>query len=296
MNYKKCLSIAFFCLTLSSFQLRAEENIGEFPSLGDSIPAYSPTRLEISGIVGEGFGKDRRCASLKFFHAPKTFADNLQPFIDIREYYLSHDEWATNLGAGLRWFNSNDRIWGVNVYYDLRTRYRTFNQIGVGFESLGECLDFRLNGYFVMGRKKRARSTEVYNYPGGFRMTCTPLLCAGNGANAEVGTHFGLCYPFKFYTAIGPYYYGSKAIGHFWGGLLRLKAYFKDYFSLEGRVSYDRKYHLKGQGIFTVSIPFDYLFNACGCSMDICRGLLFQPVERNEIIPLDKRCCWRQNF
>jgi len=60
---------------------------------------------------------------------------------------------SANIGGGYRYYvEEMDRIFGVNAFYDYRdTGLHSFNQIGVGIETLGTCLDFRANGYFVVG-------------------------------------------------------------------------------------------------------------------------------------------------
>lgn len=260
------------------------------------LPYYAPFRFHASGVVGNGFGLDRRRASVGLFGATPMLCEEWQPFFDLQAHYLSHHEWAGNVGAGVRKWVCDNRAVGANIYYDYRDARRSFNQIGVGLESLGECFDFRINGYFPVGRKTRFFHPHVFDFPGGFIMICRERKFAHTGFDADVGRYFCLCAPFKFYSSLGTYYYRHKHFNHFWGGAFRLKAFLKDWLSFELRLTYDKVFHTRAQGIFTASFPLDNLFKNCEGVLDYCRNLLLQPVNRQEVIILDRSCCWRTNF
>ncbi|MDX2216960.1 MAG: right-handed parallel beta-helix repeat-containing protein [Oculatellaceae cyanobacterium bins.114] len=62
-----------------------------------------------------------------------------------------------NLVLGYRAYSpSARRVFGGYIAYDNRnTDENTFNQLGVGFESLGEVWDFRVNGYLPLGDRQQ---------------------------------------------------------------------------------------------------------------------------------------------
>lgn len=253
---------------------------------------YHPLRFSVRGIAGEGMGHDTSRASADIFFAPSNDCEGWEPFVIVRGNYLSHHRWAASAGFGLRW--SDDcfgRVWGANFFYDYREIHEgQFNQIGAGLESLGACFDFRINGYFPIGSKEHSSSFVVINESVGPPIkTCRKLELAKTGANAEVGMNLFRCGQLEFYGAMGAYYYRHKNFVNFWGGSARFLTRYTDYLSLEVRVTYDRDFHTKTQGIFTISIPFD-CFNYCApCHSDagIGRCLLWSPVVRNEVIIID---------
>lgn len=62
-----------------------------------------------------------------------------------------------NILLGQRFFSPNDkRIYGGYLSYDSRnTGSSAFNQMGAGFESLGDSWDFRANGYIPLGETRQ---------------------------------------------------------------------------------------------------------------------------------------------
>jgi hypothetical protein len=62
-----------------------------------------------------------------------------------------------NVVLGYRTYrHQNNRILGGHLSYDIRDTGRsTFNQVGLGLESLGEVLDFRVNGYIPVGNTRQ---------------------------------------------------------------------------------------------------------------------------------------------
>ncbi|MCE5317684.1 MAG: inverse autotransporter beta domain-containing protein [Parachlamydia sp.] len=254
---------------------------------------WHPARVNVSGYLGEGMGLDTRRATVSGFIAPQL---NLEwhPFLDLRGHYLSHGHWAANAGLGMRWLQPcSENIWGTYLFYDYREgRDGHFHQIGPGLEYLGSCFDVRLNGYFPVGSHTHSRKHLFDDYIGPFRMTCREFERAKGGANLELGLPIYRCGLLEFYGALGTYYYHHRDSANFWGGSARFLFRYTEYFSVEARVTYDRDFHTKAQGIFTLTLPFD-LFNDCGCG----NCLLWQPVVRNDVIILNHRnCCWTKNF
>lgn len=255
---------------------------------------WHPARISVSGYAGEGIGLDNRKASLSVFFAPQLNND-WHPFIDLRGHYLSsHGHWAANAGLGARWQKCCDGILGAYVFYDYREgKHCDFHQVGPGLEYFGGCFDVRLNGYFLVGSDSHTRRHVFDDYIGPFRMTCKHVERATGGGNLEFGRDIYTCGCLGFYGALGTYYYHHRGSDNFWGGSARFLVRYTEYFSIEAKVTYDRHFHTKAQGIFTLTLPFN-LCNAC----QACENcLLWQPVVRNDVIILDQRkCCWSTNF
>lgn len=290
-GYLLLLWCILFCLIAAA---SSADDIPEAECCVDNCQfCYHPVRLSLSGYVGEGMGHDTRRASASFFYSQPV--KSIHPFLDLRAHYLSHHRWASNAGLGVRWEDAcANRIWGANLYYDYREhRVGDFNQVGVGLESLGSCFDFRFNFYYPVGKKKQSHTKVFNDFIGPFEMTCREKVIAKRGASAEFGLPLYRCGCMQLYTALGAYYYRYKHIVNFWGGIARVAFRYTEYLSIEAKVTYDKDFHTKAQGIFTLTLPFS-LFTDCGCSESNC--LLWQPVVRNDVIILNSGCCWSQNF
>lgn len=96
----------------------------------------------------------------------------------------------------------------------------------------------------------------------------------------------------KFYTAFGPYYFersGQNAIG----GKIRASLTFLDHITLEGNLSYDPIFHVRGQGELSFHIPFgpkkkNRSFADCSRRLRLQQRAV-QSVERQEIIPISHK-------
>jgi hypothetical protein len=68
-----------------------------------------------------------------------------------------------NILLGQRFYSANDkRIYGGYIAYDNRnTGSSVFNQLGAGFESLGDSWDFRANGYIPLGETRQMVEQKV---------------------------------------------------------------------------------------------------------------------------------------
>lgn len=75
--------------------------------------------------------------------------------------------------------------------------------------------------------------------------------------------------------------------------MARVIARYTEYMDVEFKVTYDKDFHTKAQGIFTLTLPFN-LFDSCRPACGGC--LLWQPIVRNDVIILNRTCCGTQNF
>lgn len=106
-------------------------------------------RYGIAHDVGDGIGYGQSFTTLEFMTPIRgdLVWDNL--FADCRFLIRNDATVGANLGIGYRHYSlAQNRIWGVNVFYDYRqTDFNDFKQLGVGLESLGALIDFRANAY-----------------------------------------------------------------------------------------------------------------------------------------------------
>ncbi len=257
---------------------------------------YQHCRGSVRHIDGGGIGYNQGYTTLDGFFASEPNEDDFMQFLDFRGHIFNDGKIAINVGGGFRKIARN-RIYGGNIYYDYR-RLDTldFNQIGLGFETLGTRWDLRLNGYLPVGEKiNTPYSSEFSAFCGNNMMLFEKYRLVMTGANAEVGVHFGKSRLFDFYACASPYYFHEKTDckPNLWGGKARLSAKFKQYWILEISDSYDRIFKNRFQAQLTLTIPFGGgSKNSSSMSEDVCDALfsrMVQPVDRQEIIVIDQK-------
>lgn len=270
--------------------------------------AYSPLRINAEGIVGRGLGRNNEDCALELFFAPALLCrSDWQPFIDIKGHHLgSSNSWAANAGIGIRQQVSCDRTLGLNVFYDYRKhRKADFNQVGVGLESLGECVDLRINGYFPF-KNRVWQSTLFDDYYGGYRVRASRFWVPMAGVDGEVGFTFLKNSCSRLYGAIGPYYYQNvECHGHgglssrksTTGGMARLSYQWTQYLGLEVKATYDKLFKTKVQGILQLTLPFDECLAIFKQKRNASTDIFLKPVERREVIVLHKSGIhWTGNY
>ncbi len=271
-------------------------------------------------IAGGGIGYSQGYTTLDAFCAPRPNPRNVMPFVDLRGHIFNNGRCATNVGLGLRKI-AGCRVYGVNTYYDFRNTKRiNYNQIGVGFETLGNLWDFRLNGYVPLGKHVTCPyDTKFSEFLGHSMIVSEKYQLAMDGANAELGVHFGRSQRCDFYAAAGAYYFNGKVGCHVWGGKARLVARLKEYWTLELSNSYDKKFHNRFQFQISFTMPLGRALSEKSTydgdcfnmpdvllSSDVLLSRMVQPVERQEIVvaehvkecseALDPATCKPYNF
>ncbi len=165
-----------------------------------------------------------------------------------------------NILLGYRAFNPElNRSFGGYVGYDNRdTGDSTFNQIGLGLESLGEIWDFHLNGYLPVGDARQVVASSTFD--SGFQLVGTPFFqgnslvltgerifqsttiqeAAMSGLDFEVGAklaEFTNGGEVRGYGGI--YYYDASGSQSTVGGKLRVEVRPTDYLNLGLGVQHD---------------------------------------------------------
>ena len=170
---------------------------------------------------------------------------------------------ASNVGGGYRYYSEGmDRIFGINGFWDWRdTGLASFNQIGVGIETLGKWFDFRANGYIVVGNDTHTlgklfdtRFARNFIEIDKVRFTEEALT----GADAEIGMPIIPNIGLKGY--VGGYYYDQDDNGHghdndgFFGIRGRLEERLTDDLDIGVVVSHDEHFGTSAMG--SVSFRF----------------------------------------
>ena len=263
---------------------------GTKPAAPEAVCEQSPRHMRVVAryTTPQGIGYNHGYTTLEGFFAPNHFLRGTWlPFVDLRGHLFDNGKFAVNAGVGCRYLSAS-RLWGINSYYDYRnTTHQHYNQVAVGFESLGDLWDFRLNGYLPLGWKQSPfRNFTFGRFHGNNMLIRATQDFALKGANAEVGLHVDHFKRAPLYFAAGPYYLTGKGATT-WGGELRAAVdLFRPYVRLEARTAYDHFFKWTGQGEISLSFSFGGRGQTKSCGEAITPDMrAMQPVARNEIIP-----------
>lgn len=259
---------------------------------------YSCTQLSLRhtdpGGVGYGVGYTSGTALI----FPDTDTSRWAwPLVDLRAHAFNNQTEAANAGAGARFAPaSTETVFGLHTFYDYRNTSRHFHyhQVGLGFEMIGKRFDLRLNCYLPVGIKSHTLfhcnfDAFVDNFPPVKRVEV-----ALRGFNLEVGAILKRIHSTLFYAAIGPYYFGGNVCHHPIGGKFRTTISFRKYLFIEGSISYDQVFKTRGQGVIGFTFPIDCKQIRNQNTKRTRFERLTQPVQRFEIIVLDKNCWWQK--
>ncbi len=285
MNYRHLT-----CLLLTSPLLL---HAAELPPQEEPPPCISThdlNRVSLRHIESKGLGYNDGYTTLEGFFVPLSALNTRWvPFLDVRGHIFNNSKPAANAGIGLRYIES--RVWGGNIYYDYRkTRERNYNQVSFGVESLGRYLDYRLNGYFPVGKHKGSLSDATFDHFSGHSLyLARKQELALKGTNAEVGVHIAKVKGIDFYSALGPYYFANDT-KHTFGGEFRIGMDVRSILRIEGNTSYDHLFGWIGQGQISLSYAFtpkkmSRKEKKGSCSFHgFVRDRAFQRVDKQEII------------
>ncbi len=254
------------------------------------VSTHDINRVSIRHIESKGLGYNDGYTTLEGFFVPLSALNTRWvPFLDVRGHIFNNSKPAANAGIGLRYIES--RVWGGNIYYDYRkTHERNYNQVSFGFESLGRYLDYRINGYFPVGKHKGSLSDPTFDhFSGNSLYIARKQELALKGTNAEVGVHIAKVKGIDFYSALGPYYFANDT-KHTFGGEFRIGMDVRSILRIEGNTSYDHLFGWIGQGQISLSYAFtpkkiSRKEKKGSCSFHgLVRDRAFQRVDKQEII------------
>jgi hypothetical protein len=240
-------------------------------------------------------------STLEMLIGPEYRRGHFLPMLDLRGHRFDNTKYASNVGFVGRYIPETFcQILGVNAYWDYRQgSWGGFHQLGVGIEVLGKRLDFRANGYIPLSTTERVKTCVFDDYIGDYVITRRKIEFVSYGYNAEVGYLAVRSNSFLLYGAASLYYLSGRGINtDTRGGKFRLRPQYKDYFAVDLSVSYDNIFRTVYQAEIILSIPlyqiasYKYKKSPCG----ITDRQVYQPVERYEIMPIGKKCCWKTNF
>lgn len=296
--------IALIILCVFCLPLAARDQVGNYAK---ECMRGSNTRITFKHREHSGLGYDLGYSTLGVFLSP-TMRHSFTPFIDLRGHRFTDGKYAANAGLGFRVANEAETYsFGGNIFWDYRqSDWIDPQQVGAGFEILGNWVDFRANGYYPIGQKKATRSAAEfggfhgrgYSFKRKFRVAL-PL------AEMELGVPWVMPFlPIEMYFALGSYYLVKEnavgtSCGDKFGGKTRLTARLFDGVQLGVEATYDREFQGNVQGFIALSFPlgpanmkqngsrWKERYSAPHCD-EFARVMARQAkdVQRNEIIPI----------
>ncbi len=222
--------------------------------------AFRNLKAGVRHNEARGIGYKEGYSTLEVFGISDYFGNRFLPFFDVRGHVFNNGRLAGNVGVGGRSLLSGiQHFLGAYLYYDVRDESSlTVHQLSPGMELLGSRMEYRINGYFPVGKKQSA-----YHHPEFDKFKHHNLYIkrkqkrALSGVDAEVGGHITQQTKYDVYAGAGPYYL-YDAPGSAWGGKARVTGSYKQYVTLEIMSSYDRLFKTTLQGSVAVNIPFGH--------------------------------------
>ena len=180
------------------------------------------------------------------------------PFLDLRAHVFNNGKLAGNVGLGERTvIPSINHVFGLYCYYDVRQEDHglTVNQISPGVELLGKRMEYRINGYFPVGRdESHSYGSQFERFQGYTILIQRKKKYALTGADGEIGAHITQSTRHDVYAGVGSYYFTADPSSA-WGGKARLLWRYKECVSLEASYSYDHLFKNVFQGTIGFSYP-----------------------------------------
>jgi len=246
-----------------------------------------PARFTIQGEAGRGVGFTRGFSLLEgFVPLWQPNADSLF-FADLRAVnFDAAERWEFNAGGGARAYAPLlDRVLGVNAFYDGRhTERNYFNQLGVGLEALGKILEFRANGYFILGTQSQiigdTGPVNVGVAGGNIVFNRTQFLeVARGGVELEVGVPAPLLEKFYSRAYLGFYSYSAPGVTTANGIRGRLESQLSDRIALHLSIQNDQVFNTTVVG--GLSFSFGAPAFRRGCCPPSWTDILGQRVHRD---------------
>ena len=225
----------------------------------DCLSPYHRMHVSARHNESKGIGYHDGYTTIEAFGIYDGWSSHFMPFLDLRGHVFNNGKLAGNVGIGERTLISSwSHTFGSYLYYDVRRvgHGLTVNQLSPGLELVGRRMEYRINGYFPLGKDKtRKYHYQFDEFEGHNIILKSRQQRALRGGDAEVGVHVTQSTKYDLYAAAGPYYLHAPH-AHSWGGRTRLVGRYKEYVSLEVAYSYDNLFRSIVQGSVALTVPF----------------------------------------
>ena len=258
-------------------------------------------RISASRVAGRSITDRPGYYGLDVFLAPNYPSFTFLPFFEAKELYFDDHTYGTNLGLGGRYLPDKfPALVGFNIfgsYY--HTDFGPLFQMSLGFELIAKRWEISANGYIPVGDKHRVCKNTFKHYIGNFKASCMKSDASYPGFNLEARVLAAQYKKFFLYASGGPYYFASaqSCTKSFWGGQFGIQPMYNDFIGLSFSTSYDPVFGTLFQGKLVLSLP---LYSKClkgyRDSNKWIKRQIYQPVQRLDVMPVNKRCYWKTNF
>lgn len=185
---KQCLSLLMICTMVAGMVRAQDEDSGTArvsdapgPLPTEAAPVYGAPvgppngffnmtpvetwfapRFYVDARGGTLYGYEESFSSVGGF-VPHFFEENAMLYADARGLVGYDGRGGANVGLGWRYYMPElDRFIGTSLWYDFDASHaRSYNQVGIGFESIGRYFDLILNGYIPVGEDQNTLSTAL---------------------------------------------------------------------------------------------------------------------------------------
>ncbi|WP_420420838.1 inverse autotransporter beta domain-containing protein [Simkania sp.] len=250
-----------------------------FPLLAFSHEGIPPSYSFLKHREHKGVGYDTGYTSVDLMASPIDFPQ-FYPFLNVRGHVFNDGRFAANLGVAGRYLSPRkDWILGINVFYDYRdTKLFAGQQLGAGAELFFRKTVLRFNGYMPIGVVKRREDSRI--------RVALANLQGGIEASLLEWDHFILR------GAVGVYYLAKRTFddatfGKAWGTQIQLTSTIYQWIEAGIETTYDHIFNFTFQGYLALKIPLGN--SRLHFPKNSFLQTLFQPIRRNEIIPIQKK-------
>ena len=181
------------------------------------VERWFAPRFYVDSRAGTLYGYEESFSSVGGF-VPYFFEENAMLFFDGRGMAGYDGRGGANAGVGWRYYMPEiDRFIGVNGWYDFDASHaRSYNQFGVGFESIGRYFDMILNGYIPVGNRSNNLSTALLGegtFSGNMLLLdrFNEVESAFTGFDAQVGGPMPIFGRYGLQGYAGFYFFNSSA-------------------------------------------------------------------------------------
>lgn len=177
----------------------------------------SGPRFTIGQFLGDRLGVADNDTNFNFLLPYLMGSENDVLFIDGRGVVTQLGQGAASAGLGFRSYDPNiNRLYGISGWVDYDQGHRrTYQQAGVSFESLGNWIDFRANGYIPFGTESNLISNSIVGSPffSGSSLLVNQrqvIESAYRGVDAEIGGPLPMLGRYGVSGYVGGYWLDSK--------------------------------------------------------------------------------------
>ncbi|MBX7066667.1 MAG: inverse autotransporter beta domain-containing protein [Parachlamydiales bacterium] len=265
-----------------------------------------PKRIAVRHVWGE---QEKTCipfatnfTSVEIFAAPDYRPGHMYPFLDLRGHRFDNNTYAANIGVGGRYVPSQNsgfcEMLGFNLNYDYRQGcIGYYQQVGIGIEVLGRRWDFRGNAYAPFGKRRHIHSCLFNNYVGNYFAIRRDIESVSYSFSGEVGYLIVNGSYFSLYAAAGPYFLARGRCCQSTAGIEgRIRPQYRDYVALDLSARYDDLFGTIWQMEFVFTLPLYQISKQNKRPCGLRDWQIYQPVQRFEVMPLQKRQCWETNW